>query len=59
MNKHLIAILFLSLLYPQAGSFNIEKLNNSQLDILRNQLMQNEITQDSSDSEEINRLSKN
>ena len=57
MNKHLIAILFLSLLYPQAGSFNIEKLNNSQLDILRNQLMQNEITQDSSDSEEINRLS--
>ena len=36
MNKHLIAILF-EFIVPQAGSFNIEKLNNSQLDILRNQ----------------------
>lgn len=57
MNKHIILILFFSLLYPQAGSMNISNLSNSQLDIIRNQLKVNDISEDPADAEQINEKS--
>ena len=57
MNKNIIFILFFSLLYPQAGSMNISNLSNSQLDIIKNQLKVNDISQESADAEQINEKS--